>query len=95
MVMLKMLMKIGPPTVRGLLVTMVASISPCRREVSPEESLRRRAKVLLSNFRLKTACSVPKVLSFFSRANGLIYQKMGTGGWPGAPLPTRACQQGG
>jgi hypothetical protein len=35
--------------------------------------------------------SIPKVFwLFFSRANGLIYQKMGTGGWPGAPQATRA-----
>ena len=27
---------------------------------------------------------------YFCKANGLIYHKMGTGGWPGAPQATRA-----
>ena len=91
MVLVKMLMKIGPPMMRGLLVMLMASISPSQREVSPAESLRRSAKVLLPKFRLQTAALHPKsLLLIFSRANGLIYQKMGTGGWPGAPQATRA-----
>ena len=53
MVLLKMLMKIGLPKMRGLLVMTMASISPSGREVPPAESLHRRAKVLLPKFRLK------------------------------------------
>ena len=53
MVLFKMLMKIGLPKMRGVLVMTIASISPSRREVSPAESLRRRAKVLLPKFRLE------------------------------------------
>ena len=90
MVLVKMLMKIGPPTMRGSLVMSMALIFPTRREVSPAESLRRRAKVLLPKFHLETAVLHPEsLLIIFSRANGLIYQKMGTGGWPGAPQATR------
>ena len=50
MVLLKMLMKIGLPKIRGVLVMKIASISPSWREVPPAESLRWRAKVLLSKF---------------------------------------------
>ena len=86
MVLLKMLMKIGPPMVRGSLVMSMASISPSRREVSPAESLRRRAKVLLPKFRLETMALHPKsLLLIFSRANGIIQVKMGPGGLPGSP----------
>jgi hypothetical protein len=95
MVLVKMLMNIGPPKMRGLLVMTMALISPSRREVSPAESLRWRAKVLLPKFRLETAALHPESLLFiFSRENELIYQKMGTRGWPGAPLPTKARQRG-
>jgi hypothetical protein len=55
MVMLKMLMEIALPKMRGLLVMTMAMISPSGREVPPAESLRRRAKVLLPNFCLETA----------------------------------------
>ena len=55
MVLLKMLMEIGPPTMRGLLVMTIDSISSSRREVSPAESLCRRAKLFLPKFRLETA----------------------------------------
>jgi hypothetical protein len=91
MVLVKMLMKIGPPTMRGSLVMSMATISPSRREVSPAESLRRRAKVLLPKFRLETVAHRPESLLYiFSRENGLIYQKMGGRGEPGAPRGTRA-----
>ena len=84
-------MKIDPSMMRGLLVMAMASISPSRREVSLAESLQRRAKVFLPKFRLETAAFHPEspILNF-SRKNGLIYQKMGTGGWPGAPKASRA-----
>lgn len=60
MVLLKMLMKIGLPKMRGLLVMTMASISPFRREVPPAESFRLRAKVLLPKFRLETAALRPE-----------------------------------
>ena len=91
-----MLMKIGPPTMRGSLVMSMAVISPSRREVSPAESLRRRAKVLLPKYRLEmVALRLKSLLLIFSRANGLIYQKMGARGRPGAPRATRTRLRGG
>ena len=85
MVLLKMLMKIGLPKMRGLLVMTMASISP--GGIAPTEG-----KSYLPKFRLETAALRPEspLLIFFSRANGLIYQKLGTGGWPGAPQATKA-----
>ena len=81
MVLLKMLMKIGLPKMRGLLVMMMASITPSEREVPPVELLYRRAKVFLPKSRLETAAFRPESpLLIFSRENGLIYQKMGTEG---------------
>ena len=84
MVLLKMLMKIGLPKMRGVLVMTIASISPSGREVPPAESLRRRAKVLLPKFRLEAAALRPESPppNFF-RFFGNIYQKMGSGGGPG------------
>jgi hypothetical protein len=73
MVLVKMLMKIGPPMMRALLVMSMASISPSRREVSPAESLRRRAKVLLPRIRLETVVLRPEnLLLIFSRENDII-----------------------
>ena len=62
MVLLKMLMKIGLPKMSGLLVMMMTmtTISPSGREVPPTESLRRRAKVLLSKFRLEKVALRPE-----------------------------------
>ena len=60
MVLLKMLMKIGLPKMRGLLVMTIISISPSGREVPPAESLRQRAKVLLPKFCLKMAVLHPE-----------------------------------
>ena len=70
MVMLKMLMKIGLPKMRGLLVMMMMMmISPSGREVPPAESLRRRAKVLLPMFHPKMVALRPESpLLFFSRS---------------------------
>ena len=74
MVLLKMMMKIGLPKMRGLLVMTMALISPSWTEVSPTELLRRRAKVLLARFCLKTAALHPESpLLIFSRENGLMY----------------------
>ena len=58
--MLKTLMEIALPKMRGLLVMTMASISPSGREVPPTKSLRWRAKVLLPKFRLETAALHPK-----------------------------------
>ena len=50
-----MLMEIALPKMGELLVMMTMMISPSGREVPPEGSLHRRAKVLLPKFRLETA----------------------------------------
>jgi hypothetical protein len=55
MVLVKMLMKIDPPSMRGLLVMTMASISPSRTEVSPAESLSQSPRLLLPRFRLEMA----------------------------------------
>ena len=55
MVLVKMLMEIALLKMGELLVMMMTMISPSGREVPPVESLRRRAKVLLPEFRLETA----------------------------------------
>ena len=69
MVMLKMLMEISIPKMGELLVMIMTMISPSGREVPLVESLRRRAKVLLPKFRLKTAALHPKsLLLIFSRS---------------------------
>ena len=95
MVLLKMLMNMGLPKMRGLLVMTMASISPSGMEVPPAKSLRRRSKVLLPKFHLGKAALCPESPPFiFSRSKYLIYQKMGTGGWPRRPQPTRARQGG-
>ena len=60
MVLLNMLMDIALPKMGELLVMMMTMISPSGSEVPPTESLRRRAKVLLSKFRLETAAVCPK-----------------------------------
>ena len=70
MVLLKMLMEIVLPKMRGLLVMTMMMISPSRREVPPAELLRRRAKVLLPKFRLETVAlhSKSPLLIYFSRS---------------------------
>ena len=86
MVLWKMLMKIGPPTMRGLLVMSMATIFPSRRKVSPAESLRRRAKVLLPKFRLKTvAHHLESLLYIFFLGKWTYIPEKGARGWPGAP----------
>ena len=65
----KMLMKIGLPKMKGLLVMMMTMTSPSGREVPLAESLRQRAKVLLPKFRLKTVALRPESpLRIFSRS---------------------------
>ena len=76
MVLLKMLMKIGLAKMRGVLVLMMVSISPSGREVSPAESLRRRAKVLLPKFRLEAAALGPESPPLiFSRSRETLYRR--------------------
>ena len=75
MVLLKMLMEIALPKMGELLVMMMTMISPSGREVPPAESLRRRAKVLLPNFRLEIASSVLKVLPLFFLGQNDLYTK--------------------
>ena len=63
-----MFMKINLPEMGELLLLMmIMIISPSGREVPPAESLRRRAKVLLPKFHLKTAALHPEspLLIFF------------------------------
>ena len=74
MVLVKMLMKIGPSTMRGLLVMTMALISPFRREVSLVESLRWRAKVLVPKFRLEMMV-FPKVFSLFFQAKTRLFTR--------------------
>ena len=86
MVLLKMLMKIGLPMMRGVLVMTIALISPSRREVPPAESLRRMAKVLLPKFRLEAVALRPESPPLnFSRSRVTVYQKMGNRGGPRWP----------
>ena len=69
MVLLKMLMEIALPKMGELLVMMMTMISPSGREVPRAESLHRRAKVLLTKFRLETAVLRPENAHFiFSRS---------------------------
>ena len=65
MVLVKMLMEIDPLLMRGSMVMMMVMSPPSRREVPPAESLRRRAKVLLPKFRLKTAALHPEPSPYF------------------------------
>ena len=78
--MLKMLMEIGLPKMRGFLVMTMASISPSGREVPPAELLRLRAKVFLPKFHLEAVALHPESPILFYRSKDLKYQKMGTGG---------------
>ena len=69
MVLVKMLMEIDLPTMRGSLVMMMAMISPSGREVSPAEQLRRSPRLVLPRFRLEMAALHPEsFLSIFSKS---------------------------
>ena len=71
--MLKKLMEIALPKMGELLLMTLMMISPSGREVPPVELLRRRAKVLLSKFRLEAAALRPEspLLIFFLGQNDL------------------------
>ena len=91
--MLKMLMNIGLPKMRGVLVMTMASISPSGREVPPAESLRRRAKVLLPKFHLETVAFRPDspLLIFFLGQKTLSTRRWAPEvGWAGHNPPGRA-----
>ena len=85
MVLVKMLMKIDPPTMKGSLVMTMASISPSRREVSLAELLRQNPRLLLPRFRLETATLRPESLLTicFLGQNPSYSRRWDTRGWPG------------
>ena len=73
MVLVKMLMEIDPLPLRGLLVVMMAMISPSRREVSPAEQLHRSPRLVPPRFRLVAAEFHPEsLLMIFSRVKDFI-----------------------
>ena len=73
MVLVKMLMKIDPPSMRGSLVMMMVMISPPRREVSPAEQLRRSPRLVPPRFRLMAVEFHPvSLLMIFSWRKDLI-----------------------
>ena len=67
MVLVKMLIEIDPLSMRGSMVMMMATISPARRDVSPEEQFRRSPRLVLPRFHLETAALHPEsfLLIFF------------------------------
>ena len=68
MVLVKMLMKIGLPKMRGLLVMMMASIFPSAREVSLAEQLHQSPRLVLPKFHLEAAeLRLESPLFIFSR----------------------------
>ena len=73
MVLVKMLMEIDPLPMRGLLVMMMAMISPSRKEVSPAEQLCRSPRLVPPRFRLVAAEFHPvSLLIIFSRTKDFI-----------------------
>ena len=73
MVLVKMLMKIDPLSMRGLMVMMTATIFPSRRDVSPVEQLRRSPGLVLPRFRLEMAVLCPEsFILIFSRVKDTI-----------------------
>ena len=73
MVRVKMMMKIGPPMMRGSLVMTMAMISPSWREVSPAEQLCRSPRLVPPRFRLVAAEFGPvSLLMIFSRVKDFI-----------------------
>ena len=73
MVLVKVLMKTGPLTMRGSLVMTMAMISPSQREVSPAEQLCRSPRLVPPRFRLVAAVFHPEsFLLIFSKAKDFI-----------------------
>ena len=78
MVLVKMLMEIALPKMGEWLMMMITMISRSDREVPSAESLRRRAKVLLPKFLLKTAALRPEsILSYFFLGQNDLYTRRG------------------
>ena len=73
MVLLKMLMEIALPKMRGSLLMTMVMISPSRREVSPAEQLRRSPRLVPPRFRLVGAESCPEsfLIIFFSTKDSI------------------------
>jgi hypothetical protein len=67
MVLVKMLMEIDPPSMRGSMVMMMAMISPSRRDVSLADLLRQIPRLVLPRFCLESATLHPEsfLLIFF------------------------------
>ena len=79
--LVKMLMKIDPLSMRESMVMTMVMISPSRRDVSPAEQLRRSPRLVPPRFRLEMAALHPEsFLMIFSRAKDSIYHKMGIEG---------------
>ena len=73
MVLVKMLIDIDPLSMGESFVTMMASISPSWREVSPVEQLRWSPRLVLPSFCLKPAMLHPESFFFiFSRVKDTI-----------------------
>ena len=60
MMLVKMLMKIDPLPLRGLMVMTMVTISPSQRDVSPAEQLRRSPRLVPPRFCLETAALRPE-----------------------------------
>ena len=61
MVLVKMLMEIDPVPMRGsMMMMMMVTISPSRRDVSPAEQLRRSPRLVPPRFRHETAALRPE-----------------------------------
>ena len=73
MVLVKMLMEIDPLSMRGLMVMMMAMISPSRREVSPAEQLCLSPRLVSPRFRLVAAEFLPEslLMIFFSSKDSI------------------------
>ena len=73
MVLVKMLMKIDPLSMRGSLVMTMVMISPSRTEVSPAEQLCRSPRLVPPRFRLVAAEFHPvSLLMIFFRVKDFI-----------------------
>ena len=64
MVLVKMLIEIAPPSMRGSMVVTMAMIAPSGKDVSLAEQLRRSPRLVLPRFRFETVVLRPE--SFFS-----------------------------
>ena len=95
MVLVKMLMEIDPLPMRGLMVMMMVTISPSRRDVSPVEQLCRRPRLVPPRLRLETAVLHPEsfLLIFFQVKTHHIVED-GHQGPARGPTRTRSAPRG-